>query len=121
VKAPKGFAKNYFTLSAIQAYSTCVSIEQDYIHNHFFTLQTDGDYDEEPTEDDLETLAANEQICTSAHRKYCSCRHSTVAHSLIRQNPKQKLLISPYVFTNSTISPPFRTFFSNQKNKGRHL
>ena len=117
MKAPRGFAKNYFTLSAIQAYSTGISMHRSYIRGRIFIMQTSDELDEEPTEDDLETTAGNELLCSSSHGGHCSCRHSTVAYDLIRQNPKPKLLISPYIFTNSSISPPSGTFFSNQKKQ----
>ena len=121
MKAPRGFAKNYFTLSAIQAYSTGISMHQAYIRSRIFIMQTSDEHDEEPAEDDLETTTGNELLCSSSHGGHCSCHHSTVAYSLIRQNSKPKLLISPYIFTNSTISPPSGIFFSNQKNRGRYL
>ncbi len=113
MKAPKGFAKNYFTLSAIQAYSTHPMLHQIDARIHAFILQIGEECDEELSDGDLEALLCSEHSSVPAHAGHCNCYYNRLTRNLIRQNPRPKLLIRLYRYTNSAISPPYQSIYSS--------
>jgi hypothetical protein len=116
VRSPKGFAKNYFTLSAVQAYSTHSVLQRSKARVHAYVMRLNDECDKDETEED----DPGEHLCTpalnipahagrpegSALGVHCNCYYRRVTRNRIRQNPRPKLLISPYRLTNSAISPP---------------
>lgn len=113
MRAPRGFGKNYFSLSAIQAYSSHVLLGQCEARVQAHTLKLSNECDAEEEEEDAELL------CTAvlgipAHAGHCNCYYHRITRNRIRLNPRQKLFINPYRLTESVSSPPHAFYFRNQ-------
>ena len=121
MRAPKGFAKNYFTLSAIQAHSTQPLLQQVHSRVDAYCLQLAQEDDTVLEEDDpqqlIECAATSLPIQGSGHSVFsralhqrgalhCNCHFYTLTRNLIYLNPKAKRQITLWRLTNSTLSPP---------------
>ncbi len=122
MRSPRGFGKNYFTLSAIQAYASAKRLEQNAnrirIHreNRLQISEEASELDDPPTEllNPIEPLPSQGGLC--------NCKFARLAHLCLRRNRKpKKLLLSP-IHTYSTISPPsFLPYFSHYNHPTRNL
>lgn len=106
MRAPKGFGKNYFTLAAIQATvvqhhlsATSVRIESEHL------LHTGFEHEEGETEE-LEALLCTSTFSLPTHAGHCNCYYNRITRNRIRQNPRQKQRVEPYIYANSVTSPP---------------
>ena len=122
MRAPKGFGKNYFSLSAIQAYSSHVLLGQREAQVHAYTLKLSDECDSEEDEDDSGELLCSAALNIPAHAghpagsalgAHCNCYFHRITRNRIRQNPRPKLFIDPYFRTNSAISPPYFPLFNS--------
>ncbi|RLA71951.1 MAG: hypothetical protein DRG24_04240 [Epsilonproteobacteria bacterium] len=111
MRVPKGFAKNYFTLSAIQAHSTQPVLQQISSRTETYRLQIPQEDETLLEEDDLELLIESATLSLPVHGG--SPRDPASSLPLLNnhthQNLRQKRLIDPYLFSNSTLSPPHQT------------
>lgn len=116
VRSPKGFAKNYFTLSAIQAYSTHALLQQCETRVHAYAMRISDECDKDEPEEDPDELLCTPAPNIPAHAGrpegsapgvHCNCYYRRITRNRIRQNPRPKLYIRPYRLTNSAISPPY--------------
>ena len=106
MRSPRGFGKNYFTLTAIQAYASAKRLEQNAnrirIHreNRLQISEEACELDDPPTEllNPIEPLPSQGGLC--------NCKFARMAHLCLRRNRQpKKLLLSP-IHTYSTVSPP---------------
>lgn len=106
MRRPKGFGKNYFTLAAIQATvvqhrldATSVRVRTSHL------IHTDWQ-EEETEEEELEELLCASQPYLPSHAGHCNCFYNRITRNRIRQNPRPRLHIQPYLYSNSVASPP---------------
>ncbi len=107
MKLPRGFGKNYFSLSAIQACvsqtqldATSVRVKSDH---SFMSI----DFDTEELEDEaLLPIDINPVLILSSKTCHCNCHFKHYTRNHLRENAEVNLNISPYEFSNSNISPP---------------
>ena len=130
MRVPKGFAKNYFTLSAIQAHSTQPLMQQVSSRTEAYRLQITQEDDTFLEEDDPKLLIESAALSLPVHAGrskkskssaslngvHCNCFYRHITRSHIYLNSKPKLLISPYLFANSALSPPYQNFHPNILN-----
>ena len=114
MRAPKGFGKNYFTLSAIQAYSSHVMVRQCEARVHAYSIKLSDECDNEEEEDDPAELLCTPVLNIPVHAGHCNCYFHRITRNRIRQNPKPKLFISPYRLSDSVSSPPCSPFFTEK-------
>lgn len=108
MRAPKGYGKHYFTLSAIQAFSGMAMLQRSQSRTvaHHRKVSDERDETETCEEDDpllLETLAA---ALPGGRRRSCHCnRHfQRRTCAVLRNHPRPKTTPTPY--RHSTLSPP---------------
>ena len=109
MRSPKGFGKNYFTLAAIQATvvqhrldATSVRVQSAHL------LHTDWQQ-EENEEEELDELLCSAVFSLPSHAGHCNCFYNRITRNRIRQNPRPKRRIQPYIYSNSVASPPVST------------
>lgn len=106
MRAPKGFGKDYFTLAAIQATvvqhhlsATSVRIQSAHL------VHTDWETEESENEE-LEELLCPSTFSLPTHAGHCNCYYNRITRNRIRQNPRPKQRVEPYIYANSVTSPP---------------
>ncbi len=117
----KGFGKNYFTLTAIQA-----SVAQVTMHSRYVSIQrtlhvsfTDEDSLEEepPKEPVLVPLSLNSKA------SHCSCFYTLASHLVIKNQSIENCYIKQFLRTDSVSSPPklLHNFakYTKTKNQGK--
>jgi len=106
MKLPRGFGKNYFSLSAITATVNAVSLQQVATRVQKFHTFDAYEYKEEELTDELEELEAAciEQLSSKAC--HCNCYFLSKTKKVLRyfHTPKQNLHF--YAILNTDISPP---------------
>lgn len=102
VKAPKGFGKRYFTLTAIQAYSTTQTQSQR--HSALYRHMTVSTPEQDAPLEDEESPEIAEEL--QKHPCHCNCHYGHRTRTRLRLYPLQFQDVPPYFFANSTISPP---------------
>lgn len=115
MRAPKGFGKRYFTLSAIQAYSGSVTLRrcESSTRAHHRMVSEEADEETALEEDDPLLLEAIASALPGGRHRPCHCNlhfHRLACRSL-RSHKRPKRFISPYRYTHSTLSPPSVPFF----------
>ena len=118
MRAPKGFGKRYFTLSAIQAYSGSVTLHRSESRTQAHHRSACDECDEETVleEDDpvliLESTAA---ALPGSSRRACHCNlhFHRLACRRLRSHDRPKRFVSPYRYIRSTLSPPLLSFRSH--------
>jgi hypothetical protein len=105
VKSPKGFGRNYFTLSAIQAYSAHTLIQQCAARVYANSVQMAEECDDE-TEEELEDVLCAAELDLPTHSGHCRGCFRPVTRRRIIENSRQKLFITTHRFSNSVSSPP---------------
>ena len=105
VKTPKGFGRNYFTLSAIQAYSAHTLVQQCEARVHTYSVQKSEECDDE-SEEELDEVLCAVQPGIPAHAGHCSCYYKRITRNHLLENPQPKFFISTHQFSNSVSSPP---------------
>ncbi len=102
---PKGFGKNYFTLSAIQAYSVHITIESiatTMESRHLIFAEED---DASDLLDDDELLLLNEAT-TQQSGSHCSCFDTRRSLCRIKNHPVQQHSLSIFQSLRPSNSPP---------------
>jgi len=109
MRRPKGFGKNYFSLSAICAYSSasvlhaqCTSFTQSSRNISFETL----DEEEDPLED-LELLQCSTTVRVKSSSCHCNCYFKRLLYRLTQFLKFQRQTFFIYRNTRSGIAPPF--------------
>lgn len=106
MRAPKGFGKNYFTLSAIQAYVSTRKIGavsqrvRIYRENRLQIADECPDAGDPPDE----LLAPIEPLPSQGG--LCNCRFARLSHLCLRDNRSPKIPTVSPIHTYSTLSPP---------------
>lgn len=114
MRAPRGFGKNYFTLTAIQAYASAERIGQNahrirlHRENRLQVSEEAGEIDDPPPGllTPIEPLPSQGGLC--------NCRFARLAHLCLRNNPIPKILTVSPIHTYSTLSPPYLRNTNNQ-------
>ena len=106
MRAPKGFGKNYFTLAAIQATVVQHHLDATSVRVHAsYLIRADWDR-EEGEDEELEELLCSAVLSLPSHAGHCNCFYKRITRNRIRQNPRPRLYIQPYIYSNSVASPP---------------
>lgn len=111
MRAPRGFGKNYFTLTAIQAYASAQRIGQiahrTRLHreNRLQISEEASQIDDPPPEllTPLEPLPSQGGLC--------NCRFARQSRLCLRDNKHPKTLTTSPIHTYSTLSPPVPSVF----------
>ncbi len=102
---PKGFGKNYFTLSAIQAYSVHIIIERIATATESHHLVSTQEDDTSDLFDDDELLLVNETT-TQQSCAHCSCFTTRHSRCKIKNHSLQQLSLSIFQSLQPSNSPP---------------
>jgi hypothetical protein len=120
VRSPKGFGRNYFTLAAIQAYSSSACAHAVYTavrtHARRDGLRADDDRDAPPEDEVADLLLEEQQPEPSRRPCHCNCffrRRTRAVRRRVRFNRRPLCRCRK---TKSGIAPPFPRFFSHQQN-----
>lgn len=121
MRAPKGFGKNYFSLGAILAYSSSVTLcsASTAAMAHHRSI-CDEEEDETANEEDDPLLVETSALPAGSRRRPCHCNlhFHRLACRRLRSHDRPKRFISPYRYTYSTLSPP--SAFSLQPKTFNH-
>ena len=107
MKLPRGFGKNYFSLSAITATVNAVTIHQQFTRVQKIHLQgcceSESDRLEELLDEEMEADCLLQLSLKACH---CNCYFLNRAKKILRSlhSPKQNLHF--YALLNTDISPP---------------
>lgn len=115
MRAPKGFGKNYFSLAAIQAHVSTITLSQTSVRTHAHHLDGFEEENAQEEEDDpnellLATIVSTPKTSShpSSRGRRCHCnvhfKHKTTCH--IQRFNIPKLFILPFEFSNASVSPP---------------
>jgi len=111
MRAPKGFGKRYFTLSAIQAYAGNMGLLRRGIRTRLYHLRGVNPYGEAASADEEELQTPENgpaSLAAGTHRRPCHCnrhfRHRTGI--ALRAHPHPKASANPTRYTYTTLSPP---------------
>ena len=105
MRLPKGFGKNYFTLSAITATVNQVSIQASTTRVQNFHISTfESDESESEIEEEELTLLCPLQLSTKAC--HCNCYFLSSTRKTLRIFHYQKLFFNYFKTLNNSISPP---------------
>ena len=104
MRTPKGFGKNYFTLAAIQA-----TVSQVTMHSQIVTMQKtlhvsfndEDSLEEEPPEELLFS-----PIVINSKATHCSCHCAHYSRQIIKNQAIANYLIAQFLRTDSVSSPP---------------
>ncbi len=117
MRAPKGFGKNYFSLSAILAYASSASLLSAHtgMQAHHQSI-CDEEEEETAIEEDDPLLVETSALPAGSRRRPCHCNlhFHRLACRRLRSHDRPKRFISPYRYTCSTLSPPKSVYPSNQ-------
>ncbi len=106
MRTPKGFGRNYFTLSAIQAYNTQTLIQQCEARVHANRMQISESCDDE-AEEELDDVLFPVSPTIPAHGGHCNCYFDRITRNRILENSTPRLFIATHKLTDSVSSPPF--------------
>lgn len=107
MRSPRGFGKNYFTLSAIQAYASAHRLSQNAqrIRIHRENRLQIADEISEAGDPPDELLLTVEPLPSQGG--LCNCRFARLSRLCLRHNTHPKVLVVSPIHTYSTLSPPF--------------
>jgi len=110
MKLPRGFGKNYFTLSAITATSNQIKIDaQTSRVQNFHMLNFDSEeLEAELEEEELATLCPIQLATKACH---CSGFFLNYTRKTLKLHFIQNLFINYFKTLNNSISPPFLQYF----------
>jgi hypothetical protein len=109
MRAPRGFGKRYFTLSAIQAYSAVTTLQRrenrTLAHHGMVSDESDDDACLEEDETTPELTAAE---LPGGRRRPCHCNlhFHRIACRRLRSHNRPRRARNPFRYTRSTLSPP---------------
>lgn len=106
MRSPRGFGKNYFTLSAIQAYASAKRIEQtaNRVRIHRENRLQIADEVSEAGDPPDDVLIPIEPL--PSHGGQCNCLFARRSRLCLRNNSHPKILTVSPIHTYSTVSPP---------------
>ena len=115
MRSPKGFGKQYFTLTAILAYAVApklhtLQIRYTFVHKQYFLHHEDGE-EEEPLEAVVPTATSCLQSTCPCH---CNCyfrARALLLLKLVRQLPKCNCKCRFFSFRRTGTHPPKLSFF----------
>ena len=110
MKLPRGFGKNYFTLSAITATVNQVSINANASRVQDFHLFNFSD-DKLENEEELEELDIFCPLQLSIKPCYCNCFFLKQTLKTLKLYNNQKFFLNYYKRLNNSISPPKQILF----------
>lgn len=106
MKLPRGFGKNYFTLSAITATVNQISISATASRVQSFHMLNfeRSELEAELEEDELLTLCS---LQFSAKPCHCNCYFFKYTRKILRLFPNQNFFLNYFKTLNNAISPPY--------------
>jgi len=105
MKLPRGFGKNYFSLSAITATVNQVTLSADATRTQTFHTPLSFERSEEEILEELEL----EEICPlqlSLKPCHCNCYFKKFTKKTLKNHPRQNLHLNYHKTLNNAISPP---------------
>lgn len=116
MRAPKGFAKNYFTLAAIQAYASHTLCAQCSARTADYIINMDDECDEPAEAEALDELLLCAQPAVAAHAGHGNGYDHRSNHLQFIDNLQSRPFIAIHRFGNSPGSPPLFTSLSPKKH-----
>ncbi|MBU1657711.1 hypothetical protein KKG72_01485 [bacterium] len=113
MKLPKGFGKNYFTLSAITATVNQVSI-------HGVSSRVQSFHMLKFSADELEALEEEEELAAlcplelSVKPCHCNCYYLKKTKKTLKQNHSQNKYFNYFKTLNNSVSPPLFMHYPNK-------
>ncbi|MBE0498646.1 MAG: hypothetical protein IBX43_05315 [Campylobacterales bacterium] len=121
MRSPKGFGKNYFSLSSICAHSSasvlhaqCTAFTHASRNFSFETLEED----EEPLIDELELIECSSPRSKSSSR-HCNCYFKRLLYILTQLFKFHPQTFFIHLYNRSGIAPPFSFLFSYLQTKNK--
>jgi len=110
MKLPRGFGKNYFSLSAITATVNQITLHKEVsrVQDFHTKLSSEEDAIEELEEDDL-ALCQTQQLSSKAC--HCNCFFRALTSKTLKLFTVMKIYHDYYISLNTTTSPPIRIFY----------
>ncbi len=107
MKLPRGFGKNYFSLSAITATVNAISLHQEIsrVQSFHTKLSIEADEYEELEEDEL-ALCQTQQLSSKAC--HCNCFFRSLTSKTLKIFSFFHIYLDYYISLNTAISPPTR-------------
>jgi hypothetical protein len=106
MKLPRGFGKNYFSLSAITATVNQVSLLEEFSRvTNFHTQHTLGEQEEDELEELDEPLLC-QTLQFSLKSCHCNCFFKSLTFKVLKLFTFAKKTPTFYLFLNTSISPP---------------
>lgn len=113
MRLPKGFGKNYFSLTAITATVNQITLHaQNSRVQNFHMPQYFGEESEELLEEELELLEC--EILSNSKPCHCSCHFLKKTKKILKLCPNQNYFFNYFKSLNSAISPP-NIFYTQTK------
>ncbi len=110
MRAPKGFGKRYFTLSAVQAYSGGITLHrvESSARAHHRMVSDECDDEDGIEEDDAPTPENVAAALPGGRRRPCLCNlhFHRLSCARLHSHRRPKRFQSPYRYSRSTLSPP---------------
>jgi len=108
MRAPRGFGKRYFTLSAIQAYSAVTTLERRENRTLAHHGMVSDESDDACLEEDEAALEPATTELPGGRRRPCHCNlhFHRLACRRLRSHNRPKRARNPFRYTRSTLSPP---------------
>jgi len=125
MRAPKGFGKRYFTLSAIQAYAGSITLHRTSQRTQSHHLQVSDEREEEtaPEEEDLLAADAAPGTLPGGYRRPCHCNRffHRRAWRTLRARPRALTSLGSYRYTYSALSPPPRIYLPSAQSHKKDI
>ena len=106
MKLPKGFRKNYFSLSAITATVNSVDLQKTEVCIKNFHTNTIKYEQDEECEIDDELLPTELLLLNTLKPCHCNCYFLSLSKKTLRLFDSQKLYCEYFQTINNSISPP---------------
>jgi len=118
MRTPKGFGKNYFTLSAIQAYSSGIRLDAiaavARTHTRFYGTSADDDFEAPPEEEIAAALLT--ELPEPSSPRHCNCFYRRRTRTVERRVRAARRLVCRCRKTKTGISPPLFPIFPTLRN-----
>jgi len=106
MKLPRGFGKNYFSLSAITATVNQITLHQEVSRVQNFHFQNGSIEKDEEELEELEELTLCQTQELSQNSCHCNCFFKSLTRKTLQLFTYEKKYDNYYILLNTDISPP---------------
>ncbi len=108
MKLPRGFGKNYFSLSAITATVNQVTLSKEASRVQSFHLSSTTYEEEQEGEEEFEELSILQTQVVSLKSCHCNCFFRLLTFKTLKLFTFAKKYPDYYNYLNTSISPPYQ-------------